>query len=254
MELSPFSLLLSDISWPVWLALSVLVAMGTMLQIGIGTGFGTVAAPGAMLLAPPLIPGTMVCLGLATSVLGARSIPGRIAIDELVLALIGRTGGAAAAAVVVATLGGRDVFGLVFAGLTLLGVALSVSGLRLPPSPPALLGAGFLSGLMATITTAGGPPMALIYQHQPLDKARPTLNAFFGFGQIPPLVALWLAGALDWAAIGRAALLVPAIGLGVALSPFVAPYFDKRYKTIMLGFCVVAAVVIGVRAMVRLFV
>lgn len=245
-------MLLADIGWPVWLALAVLVAAGTILQIGIGTGFGTMAAPGAMLLAPPLIPGTMTCLGLATSLFGASRIRGRIHVGELVTALIGRAGGAALAGWIVATLGGREVFGLVFAGLTLLGVALSVSGLRLRLTTASLLCAGFLSGLMATITTAGGPPMALVYQNQPVEQARPTLNAFFGFGQIPPLLALWLAGALDQVSIGRALLLLPAILIGVALAPRLTPLFDRRYKTVLLGFCVVAALAIGGRAIVRM--
>ena len=53
---------------------------------------------------------------------------------------------------------------LLFGGLILLGVCLSLSGLRLPPIRGVLVGAGALSGVMGTVASIGGPPMALLYQ------------------------------------------------------------------------------------------
>jgi uncharacterized membrane protein YfcA len=244
--------LLGDFGWPTWMALVLVVMAGTILQIGAGVGFGSVAGPGGMLLAPPLVPGTMLCLSMLASLLGAGRIEGRIAVGEVAVAMLGRTVGAGLAAWLFAAYGGSDAFALLFAGLTLLGVALSLSGLRLPPSPPALIGAGFLSGLMATVTTMGGPPMALIYQHRPPEMARATLNAFFGFGIVPPLVALWLAGALDGVALARAALLLPAVAVGVLASRLVIAHIDRRYRTVLLVFCVAAAAIIAGRALIRM--
>lgn len=241
--------LLSDFGWSVWLALSAIVFLATLLQVGAGVGFGSIAAPGTMLLAPQLVPGPILCLSLVSSLLGMRRIEGAIAKLEIAIALAGRAAGAAVAGLLIARIASKDVFALLFAGLTLLGVAMSISGLKLSPTPPALLIAGFLSGLMATFTTIGGPPMALIYQHQPADRARATMNVYFGLGVIPPVLALWLAGALDVQALLHASLLLPAVWAGVAVSHLSSRLITRRYSAILVGFCIFAAAVIAGRAL-----
>lgn len=245
--------LLGDIGWLAWLGVAVVVFFGTIMQVGAGVGFGIVTGPGGMLLAPPLVPGTMLCLGFAASAIGAGRISGPIAKAEVAMAFAGRCAGAALAGWLITRVGSQDRFALLFAALTLLGVAMSVSGLRLTPTPPALLVAGFLSGVMATVTTSGGAPIALIYQHQPVEKVRATLNAYFTIGLIPPIVSLWLAGVLDRLAVERALLLLPAVIAGVLLAHLASAFIGRRYRGILLGFCVAAALAIGVRAIWRLW-
>ena len=242
--------LLGDIGWPVWLALSAVVFCATLLQVGAGVGFGSIAAPGTMLLVPQLVPGPVLCLSLVSSLLGMRRMQGKVAVREVAVALVGRTLGAAVAGWMIAKLGSRDGFALLFSGLTLCGVGISLCGPKVAATSPALLVAGFLSGLMATVTTIGGPPMALNYQHQPAEKARATMNAYFGLGVIPPVVALWLAGALDFQALMRAGLLLPAVVAGVAASGLATRFITRRYSTILLGFCIVAATIIAGRTLI----
>ncbi len=244
--------LLGDIGWPTWLALGSVVFVATIMQVGAGVGFGSVVGPGTMLLAPQLMPGPMLCLSLFASVLGAGRIGGSIAVREVALALAGRAAGAAAAGWLIVVIATPDMFAMAFAALTLLGVLSSVSGLRLEPTAPVLLVAGFLSGLMATVTTAGGPPIALVYQHQPPEKARATMNAYFALGIIPPLVALWTIGALDPTALARSMILLPAVGLGVAMSHRAARLIDRRFRLLLLAFCVVTVLIVAVRALLRM--
>ncbi len=232
--------------------MAAVVFIGTVLQVGAGLGFGSVAAPGAMLLAPQLMPGSVLCLSFASASLGASKMGGRIVKREVAIALAGRTVGAAAAAWLVASIASKDLFALVFAVLTLLGAAMSATGLKLQPTTTTLLVAGALSGLMATVTTIGGPPIALVYRYQPAEQARATMNAYFALGQIPPLAALWVAGLLDLSALVYAAALLPAVAAGVAVAHFAKGLIDRRYTSILLGFCIVAAVVIGGRAIWRL--
>ncbi|NIR59973.1 MAG: sulfite exporter TauE/SafE family protein, partial [Gammaproteobacteria bacterium] len=57
--------------------------------------------------------------------------------------------------------------GLVIAvgALVLLAVAMSVAGLKISPTRPTLITAGALSGFMSTVSSVGGPPLAITYQH-----------------------------------------------------------------------------------------
>jgi uncharacterized membrane protein YfcA len=66
----------------------------------------------------------------------------------------------------------------VFAILVLLAVALSVSGLRVRPTRPALFAGGGAAGVMGTMVGIHGPPMALVLQHARPDQARAMLGAF----------------------------------------------------------------------------
>jgi len=247
-----FGGILGDAGWLAWAAIALAVAAGSVFQVGVGIGFGSVAGPAAMLLAPHLMPATISCLSFLSAALGAARIDGAIAVRELAYAILGRIFGAAAAGWMLATLGSREGFALIFAGLTILAVGLSLSRLKLPLTPTTLMLAGSLSGLMATVTTIGGPPMALIYQNELAAKAKPTLNAFFAVGMIPSLAALWAAGVLTSADALRAALLLPAVIAGILAARGLARYIDRRYRGILLAFCLLAAFMIGARAVLRL--
>jgi len=238
--------------WEVWAIMALLVMAGAIMQAGAGIGFGSGAAPGAMLFAPMLMPATILCLSFIAASLGAARLVGRIAYGQVAIALIGRSIGSALAAWLIVTLGSRDSFALLFAGLMLLGVGLSLWRIVMPLNWLTLIAAGTLSGLMVTITTIGGAPMVLIYQNEPPEVVKPTLNAYFAIGTIPPLIALWSAGVLTTASLGYAAVLLPAVLVGVALTRFFVGIIDRRYKTILLSFCVLTAVVIAVRALVRM--
>ena len=48
----------------------------------------------------------------------------------------------------------------------------------LRPTAPAMFSAGFLSGFMGTSSSIGGPPMALVLQHEENDFIRANMAAF----------------------------------------------------------------------------
>ena len=244
--------LIQDVSALAWLAMAVLVVAGAILQVGAGVGFGTLVAPGTMLVAPILMPASVICLSFASAMLGAARLKGGIAYREVAVAVAGRALGAAVASWMIVRIGSREGFALLFAGLTLLGVILSRTRLTVRINTPVLVVAGFLSGLMATVTTMGGPPMALVYQNREAALARPTLNMFFAIGTLPPIAALWAAGVLDLSSVGRALVLLPAVLVGVALSHLATRFIDRRYRTILLVFCVAAAVIIAAKALMAL--
>jgi uncharacterized protein len=105
---------------------------------------------------------------------------------------------------------------------------LSVAGLPVPRGRLALLVGGAASGVLGTMSGVHGPPIALLLQHQPPDRLRATLCAFFAVGGLISVLALAAAGLLGLGGIGLALELLPGVALGFTAAPFFARRVDRR--------------------------
>jgi len=203
---------------PLTLALIFLiVVLGAALQGAAGFGMALIAAPPLMILAPELIPGPLIASGVVLT--GAVAFRDRAAIDfsGLRYSLAGRAVGTALAAVFLA-LSSPQAFDLAFGLLVLAGVALSATGLQLRLTALSAAFAGMLSGLMGTVSSIGGPPMALLYQHSGAEKLRATLSGYFVLGVGFSLAGLAAVGRFGWPELKLALILSPAMGMGFLLS------------------------------------
>ena len=138
-----------------------------------------------------------------------------------------------------------------FAFAILAIVTVSVAGVSLPQTTPALLGAGTLSGLMGTTLGVGGPALALAYQRSHGDEIRGTLAPIQTFGAATSLAALAVVGEFGLTDLTRGLLLAPGVVVGFAVSGWIAP--RMRHSVIrpaVLAFAAVSAVAILVRALV----
>jgi uncharacterized membrane protein YfcA len=115
----------------------------------------------------------------------------------------------------------------------LLAVVLTVVGPRVRVGRRTLFGAGTLAGVMSTITSMGGPPMALLYQHEEGGRLRGTLAAFFSLGVVISIIGLIVAGRFGWTEVKLAGLLLPGVLAGFALSAWLARRIDKRHVRIV---------------------
>ena len=158
-------------------------AVGFTLQGAVGFGMGMLASPILILIDTRLVPGPVLASTMVFT--AALTVRERRAIDigGLRWAVVGRAAGTIPAAALLAVLPAEQL-SLLFGGVVLLGVALSVSGLHPKLRPVSLLAGGALSGIMGTIAAIGGPPMALLYQHAPGARVRGTLSSFFLIGTI----------------------------------------------------------------------
>jgi uncharacterized protein len=134
---------------------------------------------------------------------------------EISFLLSGRVVGATAAGALTMSLSDPHLIGLYVGLCVLAGVGLSLTRLRLPVTPWPLAVAGSLSGFMATLTSVGAPPIALLYQHQAVAHTRATLNAYFLFGALISLVVLLGYGLIRPPSVVLFGSLLPAMGLGV---------------------------------------
>lgn len=231
------------------LAVGAIVAGGAALQGAVGVGFGVLAAPLLVILAPELVPGPILLLGLLLASMSATREFRSVDTRELGLAICGRFAGTAVAGAVIALLP-VTVFSTVFAIMILLAVALSVSHWHLLPTRRNLLAAGLVSGFMGTITSVGAPPMAMIYQNMPGPKVRATMGAFLMLGAGFSLLTLALLGRFSAEQAASTAWMVPPLLLGFFCSRYLLRHVDRSkqgIKTAVLAVSALAALALLVK-------
>jgi uncharacterized membrane protein YfcA len=215
-----------------WSATELFLAFVTMtvasaVQGSVGFGLNLIAAPILALIDPAFVPGPALAAGLFQTIIMATRERASIVFKDIGWAVIGRVVGTSCA-IVVLSLASRSEANIVFGSLVLLGVGLSLLGLRLKPVPRVLIAAGWLAGLMNTISSIGGPPMALVYQHVRGPSLRGTLAGHFCIGASISLAALILAGHYIWSDVIATAVLVPGVLLGFAGAGPLSRLIDSR--------------------------
>ncbi|WP_232788460.1 sulfite exporter TauE/SafE family protein [Macromonas nakdongensis] len=218
-----------------YVAMGLMVMTGACLQGVSGLGFAMFCAPIAALLFPELVPGPLLALGcplaLMTGVREFRAIEWATAGQ----AIAGRLAGTGLAAWCMAWLSVQTL-SLLFAGLILLGVGLSLKGWQLAHSGRNTALAGVASGLMGTITSAGAPPFAIAMQHLPAHRLRGTLGAVFFVGAAVSLVALAGVGRMGAQEFWLSLLLAPWMVAGFAGSSHLKARMHKAaLRPVLLG-------------------
>ncbi len=227
----------------------VIVFAGSVVQSGLGMGFGLTAAPVLALLDPVLVPVSALYLGTATSIAGALSERANIAWREVTICLSGRISGILAGLFILISLTSLATFSLVFGLVILFAVLLSIAGWQLKLNMRNLFAMGIVSGFTGVITSVGAPPLALIYQNQPAVQTRATLAAFFALGGIASLIVLHLAGLASLTHFWLAILIAPAAILGTWSGRRMKGRFDRRYRVFLLAIAVLASLMLIYRGL-----
>jgi uncharacterized membrane protein YfcA len=236
--------------WPAALDGGRYAGMGAMVLAGAclqgvgGLGFSMFCAPVALLAFPELVPGPILILGCPLALLAGLREFRAIEWGTAGYTLLGRAAGAFLAAAVLQLLPGPTL-SVLFGLLILLGVALSVRGWQLPATPWVSTAAGVLSGLMGTITTSGGPPLAIGMQSLAPAPLRATLGMVFFLGSGLSLWALALVGKTGPHDLVTGALLLPWMAAGFALSGPIARRISRHtVRNVLLGLAAAGAVAV----------
>lgn len=207
---------------------SGVLIVGAVIQGSVGFGVGTLGAPILFLLNPFLVPGPMLIAGLALPALILLREWPQLEIRALPWALPGQIAGTSLAAAVVASLP-ENALALVFGLLVLAAVVMSFLGWSPAPTRRNLAIAGSLSGFMATATSIGGPPLALLYQGAHGPRLRATLSAIFVAGGCMAVGGLAVAGRFGIAELQAGLALLPAVWIGFWLSGFTVRFLDRAW-------------------------
>ena len=238
----PFSL-------PEALLILGITTLGAAIQSAAGFGMGMLSAPFLLLIYAPLIPGPLMASSLALTALVVHRDRAHVDLKGVGLALTGRVVGivVAAAFLLVAS---QQMFDVVFAGLVLLAVLLSAVGFDVHPTRTTTIFAGSLSGLMGTISSIGGPPMALLYQRSAGARLRGTLGGYFAVGTSLSVLALALVGRYGFDEILLTLFLIPAMVLGFIIAAPVRHLLpDRAVRPLVLVLSAISGLLVLLRAL-----
>jgi uncharacterized membrane protein YfcA len=219
----------------------VAVTLGAMVQGSIGFGAGLVAVPALALVAPETLPVTMIAWAVPLNV--AMAVREHRGVDRSGIrwATLGRIPGTAIGVWVV-SLTTSKALSVIAGGAVLLAVATSLVSATVPLTPATKTTAGFTSGLMETTAAIGGPPLALLYQHEGSHVLRSTLAVNFILGAMMSVAALAGAAVVEGRQVALALALQPGLALGLALSrPMARVIGDRWLRPTVLGVASVTA-------------
>lgn len=231
-------------------AATAAMALGSLVQGGVGFGAALIAAPLLALVDTRFIPGP---IALATSLLNVALIlrTDRSGYDhEVRWAMLGLVPGTIAAGATLSVLSAHAL-SITFAVLVIVAVAVTGFGHAVRRRHPTLFAAGTASGYMGTISGIGGPPIALLYQQDPGRTLRATLPRYFLASSAITLVTLAAIGRLGEEEAALALVLVPGVLLGLLGGPWLAGHVDRRTaRPFVLTLSLIAAVSVLVKELV----
>jgi hypothetical protein len=156
----------------------VVIFIGSYVQSSIGFGLAIISAPILFFIDPMYVPAPITIAAFTLSFANAAKFWHTISFKGLKFAILGRIPGTIAGGMLLLWID-QDQLALWLGATVLVAVALSWRNFILKPTSGALFSAGFLSGFMGTSSSIGGPPMALVLQHEENDFIRANMAAFF---------------------------------------------------------------------------
>ena len=238
--------LLDSVSISLWqYVLAILVvAVGAMIQGSLGFGLGLVSAPALALIDATFIPGPLLLVGVAVTLTVFLRERGAVDWKGMKWAIFGRVVGTIAGGWAVVAFS-KDAVIVLVAVLVLAGVLMTSIGWKIKTNRITLSTAGIVSGVMGTLTSVGGPPMALVYQRETAQKLRATLAGFFLVGATFSLLTLAVSGGMSQHDFALGALMLPGYVIGMIANRWASKFLDKGYSRVaVLTFSALSSVVL----------
>jgi uncharacterized protein len=213
------------------------VAAGAFVQTTVGFGLAIVAAPILFYLDPHYVPAPITIAALVNCVFTSIYYRAHLSMNVLWVAMLARIPGSIAGAYLLLVISEQQL-ALLMAAIICFGMWINYHRLPVAANARNLGIAGFLSGVMGTSTSIGGPPMAVLMQGRQANAIRGNLAAFFIFSCIVSLLAQAAAGYLGAQQWRLGGALVPAAFVGSWLGVRYGQRVNERAMRILtLLFC-----------------
>lgn len=227
------------------------VIIGSVIQGSLSMGFALIVSPILIMIDSAFVPGPMMICRLFLSILIIIKERNSVNIKDVKISIIGRIIGTILAAFIILIIT-QEIFGIIFGSFIILAVVFSLIKSKLHPTTPLLLLAGFLSGLMGTISSIGGPPMGLVYQNKEGSILRGTLSGFFLIGSIFSIIILAVIGKIRFYEIQLFLIIIPPLVVGFFLSFLTSKVLDKGFiRYAILIVCSISASVVIIKMIIQ---
>ncbi|GAA4242197.1 sulfite exporter TauE/SafE family protein [Actinomadura meridiana] len=204
------------------------VMVGAIVQGSVGLGVALVATPIVTMRYPSLMPGSIL---VVAAVLPLATLAHEIREADLRgfgWAFAGRVVGTPFGVMLVAAVPDRAL-GIVIGAVVLAALAATAWSRELPRNRRTLATAGVVSGTTGTASGIGGPPLALLYQHERGPRVRATLAVFFTSGALLSLATLALVGRLPIRQVTAGLELLPFVLAGFLAAGPLRRYLDAGH-------------------------
>lgn len=235
-----------------WLFAGGLIFVGSLIQSAFGFGMAVIAAPLLVMFYPAALPGPLIAMALVQCLLVAMRHRREIQFRPLASAMLGRIPGSLLGAWLLSVLS-VEVLSIFVGSAVVMAVAVSMSSITVHPNTRTMFWAGAISGVFGTSTTVGGPPMALLLQHQEAAHLRGNLAAFFIYGCLVSLLMLALIGRYGVAELELTLSLLPWAITGFLVCQALPLHrYEHRMRPIILVLCAVSGITAIVTAVLRI--
>lgn len=230
---------------------TLLAVIGSSIQGTLGFGLGMMTSPLLAMIDPAFVPSALMISVLPLTFGVAWRDRRFIDRSGFKWALLGRFPGVFIGLVALASMSG-DALAYAVSGSVAIAVVISLitsrRGQVVPLSWATLSGAGFASGFMGTVTSIGGPPMALVYKDGDPRVMRATIAGFFSIGAVISVVGLIASGQVGSHEVALTLVILPGVLAGLPISRRIAPYLPaERMRPLILAICSVSAVILAAR-------
>jgi len=231
------------------LAAFCIVVVGALVHGSVGMGLGLVTVPLLLQIDPVFVPGPILAAGLLLNVMMVRRERQELNFFGVKWGVVGRILGTIIVSLTLSQLPQDQA--AIAAGLEiLLAVGLSFSGLSVEPTIGTLLGAGTASGIMGTLASVGGPPMALLFQKQNGPQLRATMSGYLLLGSLASVLGMVFVGNFRLPEVQATVFFLPAIWIGYVLSGRTVSLLDAGYtRSAVLIVSAASSVVLLVRTL-----
>lgn len=236
---------IAGLSIPLVMTCTLLALIGSSIQGSLGFGLGMLTSPIFAMIDRSFVPAALMVAVVPLTIGVAVRDRQHIDTAGFTWALTGRFPGVFIGIVALGSMNG-DLLAYAVALAVLVAVSISIitsrRGQIVLRTPRTMTGAGFASGFMGTVTSIGGPPMALVYKDGDPRVMRATLAGFFSVGAVISVVALALAGEIGQHELALTLVILPGVLAGLPASRILERYLpEDRMRPLILIICALSA-------------
>lgn len=236
---------IAGLSLPLVATCTALALIGASIQGSLGFGLGMLTSPIFAMIDRSFIPAALMVAVVPLTIGVAVRDRQHIETAGFTWALAGRFPGVFIGILALNSMNG-DLLAYAVALAVLVAVSISVitsrRGQVVARTPRTMTGAGFASGFMGTVTSIGGPPMALVYKDGDPRVMRATLAGFFSIGALISVIALGIAGKIGRHELALTLVILPGVLAGLPASRILAQYLpERRMRPLILAICALSA-------------